>query len=148
MIKEFLKEWLIPSGFQKIIQEIRSRKHRSGLDTRRFWHGEPTESPNVNVPIFQRSGLASKSFTLTNETRDAVLINPGEHLSFEFDKAPESKAIIGIASLVRLGERRRLGSISFKGGNSFVCQVDGIPVSKWHDVSIPFFEGMKREGTL
>ena len=60
-----------PSGFQKIIQNVRNKKHSSGLDARRFWNGEPTESPNVNIPIFKRSGLASKSFTLNNETRDA-----------------------------------------------------------------------------
>ena len=138
MIKEFFKEWLVPSGFQKIIQNVRNKKQSSGLDARRFWNGEPTESPNVNIPIFKRSGLASKSFTLNNETRDAVLINPGEHLSFTLEEAPETKATIGIASLPQFGEKRRLGSVLFKGENRLVSQIDGIPQFSWNDVSIPF----------
>lgn len=82
IIKLALQNWLLPPAIFNLIKKVNLYiKRDNQIDKRRYWLGENISSPYQNVPFFADLSSKSESVTLQNETRDCLLVKPGESIT-------------------------------------------------------------------
>jgi len=144
IILDFIKKWLLPAGLRIFLSSYVERRAHRDADSRRFWKGEPVASPIFNIPYFWNLEKNSRTYTLSKESRDAVVLKKNESLTLDITIEADEDEVecgFGVTESSREGVELRIGDI-------VAADLRHITPTRWHSVSFRLKRGVNRLSIL
>jgi arylsulfatase A-like enzyme len=134
--KLFLQNWLLPPAFFNLLKKVKLYLSRDNqIDKRRYWLGENISSPLQNVPYFGDLSSKSESVTLHNETRDCLLLRPGESITTCCTKDDVSEWNWKLSfSSINLSP---VGDMVVESNSKVIGSLSHLMGMKWNTIKIP-----------
>lgn len=130
-IKSFLKDWILPSGFVRLLVSIRSRRDKK---FKKNWSYEPLDFGLHELRHFRNIGKAPQWRSLNKESRPAIVLD--RPLSFQITSLlnPEAEQLqLGLGVI----EGQRVDAIRIYLDGELQGEIRQIVKGQWHDLRVP-----------